>query len=301
MKPALWTPAAALLGVLAAALAATAAEAPPAARISDFLDAGALLRDAGPGPLDLRGPLVPLLQGGGSWGEDSGKKKDKGGKTDPSDWGSDVPKEEPREEALPEEEEEEPAEETLKPARPKDQGPPVAWARKTRIGLEAGGLLPLSAKEVKFDTGQAAGLFLGFDLPELLGGLALTSELRLVEAYTTSSGQEDGFDVTSILVGARVDLLLHLLPMTKAFNAFFFLGVGAVFESSSAEGVDEVSGDPISDSSSDQGFLMDAGLGAWLNLFDPLDLFLRVEIDLIPVSGNMSAFAAVELGVQVKF
>jgi hypothetical protein len=187
--------------------------------------------------------------------------------------------------------------ETGEGGREEDTGPTVNYARKTRIGLEIGGFLPMGAKEAPYSTGQFAGLFLGFSL----GSLPFTTEVRFIEGYTTSTDQEKGFDMTTILVGGRLDFLLHFMPKSQSFNLFFFLGAGAVVEMSSGTGEDPVSGKSLSESGTYPGFLVDAGLGAWFSLSGSIDLFLRLEFDLIPVSQNVSYFGLGEIGLQMKF
>ena len=258
-------------------------------------------------------------ESGGGWGEEPSKKEEKKpakkeepkseksessgwgdeGKGDKGkesgDWGSGwdegggQPETEPG--TGPVEEGEEPVEEGTSPNQ----------ARKLRIGLEAGGFVPLGAKEEEYATGQFGGLFLGFGLPPLLGDLTITSELRLIGGRTTSTDQVKGFDMSTTLVGIRDDFLVHFLPRNKTLNLFLFVGVGLAAEMSTGEGVDPVLGSTLNEKATYVGFLADAGLGAWITVVSSVDLFLRLEIDFIPMTNNVPFFMVGEAGLQVRF
>lgn len=167
---------------------------------------------------------------------------------------------------------------------------------RTRIGFEFGGFLPLGEKEEAFRTGQVGGLFYGFALPPLLEGFTITSELRLLEATTTSTDQADGFDVSSFLVLVKDDLLVHLFPRQRVYNVFYFLGLGLGLELSSAK--DAAGG---SESGTGAFFLLDTGLGGWVHLTGPLDLVFRLEFNLVPITENVPFFIVGQMGIQAKF
>ncbi|MCU0723421.1 MAG: hypothetical protein MUC63_07380, partial [Planctomycetes bacterium] len=87
----------------------------------------------------------------------------------------------------------------------------------------------------------------------------------------------------------------HFFPESKAFNVHWFLGISLGIERTTAtKGSTETT-------STDVWFLADTGFGAWLNLAGPLDLILRLEFDVIPVTKNVPFYAVGLIGLQARF
>ena len=157
----------------------------------------------------------------------------------------------------------------------------------------------MGAKEEAFNTGQMAGLLVGFALPPFIQGITITTEIRLLEGTTSSWNQESGHDVSAFLVVLKNDYLVHFLPRHTSFNLFYFLGLSFGLETASAKratttGTEKDSGTAV-------WFVIDTGLGAWVNLGGPVDLLLRLEFNLVPVSKNVGFFVVGTAGIQVKF
>ncbi|MHC4778138.1 MAG: hypothetical protein ACYTFG_06120 [Planctomycetota bacterium] len=237
---------------------------------------------------------------GWGWGEDEGGGEE-GGETPPEspgggseegggewgDWGD--------EGGMDEGGGEEP---TPGPSRREDpSGPSVSYAKKTRIGFDFGGFLPFGSKEEDYEAGGVGGFFIGFGLPPFLGSLTVTTELHVGGAITGSSGQTNGYDVTTNLILGKLDLLFHFMPNSRKFNLNYFLGLAVGYEMSSAK--DVATG--VTTTESYPGFLIDTGLAAWINLGGNWDLILKLEFNFIPMSENVSFFATGQMGFQVKF
>jgi hypothetical protein len=173
------------------------------------------------------------------------------------------------------------------------------WAKKFRIGVEGGGFLPFGAEE-SFEGGGTGGVFAGFGLPTLIDGVTITSEVRALFAATESPDQDTGFDVSSMIFMFKKDFLFHFFPTNRAFDLYFFVGLGVGYERTEAEPGSAGSG-LEDESNAGMWFLADGGFGAWINLGGPVDLVLKLEFNLIPVTDNVPFFAVGEGGFQVKF
>ncbi|MHC5036850.1 MAG: hypothetical protein ACYTHM_06025 [Planctomycetota bacterium] len=317
---------------LLAVLCGTASADPEDTRLTDFLDLGSLVQGI-PHPVKSADGLVLCLQDDGwGWGEDEEEEEEEepeegaapegegpgsggdwgwgeGGKKKEEDkgWGWDEGKKEAEKPAEDEEWGEGGWEEGEEPPIPgrdiedmEDRGPSVAWAKKTRIGLAFGGFLPFGAKEEAYGVGGMGGPFLGFALPPLLGNLTVTDELRLLIGQTSSMEQETGYDVTTLMIFVKNDLLFHFMPNSKGFNLYFFLGVGFALEMSSATKENTATGETEDDSGTFPGFIVDTGFGSWVNIGGPVDLILKLEFNLVPVTKNVPFFAVGEVGIQIK-
>ena len=239
---------------------------------------------------------------GWGWGEDEGGEEaekppaespggGEGGKDWGDDWGG-------------EDWEEEPGDEPGPVDRPRDledpSGPRVSYARKTRIGIDGGLFLPFGGDE-EYNVSGLGGVVLGFGLPPFLGNLVVTCEVHIGGAFT-SSDQEGatattGFEVDTKLILGKYDVLFHFMPTNQKFNLYYFLGLAVGYEMS--DSTDKAT--DVTASESYPGFLVDTGLGAWLNLGGPVDLVLKLEFNLIPMSQNVQFFATGQAGIQVKF
>jgi hypothetical protein len=177
-------------------------------------------------------------------------------------------------------------------------GPRVSYARKTRIGIDGGLFLPLGHKKEEYDTSGIGGVFLGFGLPPFLGSLTVTSEVHIGAAFTSSTQTATGYDVSTNLILGKFDLLFHFMPNSQKFNLYYFLGLAVGYEMSTASPSSGVGADV---SEGYPGFLVDTGLGAWLNLGGPVDLILKMEFNFIPMSENVPYFVTGQAGIQVKF
>ncbi|MHC4600161.1 MAG: hypothetical protein ACYS47_14265 [Planctomycetota bacterium] len=313
---------------------------PEEASLTEFMDLGALLKGTPfEGVRSLEG-LAPVLQdddwgwgeeekkdeeeappeepGGGEgegwgWGDEGGGKEEGGGEGDGWGWGGEGGEkgaEKPPAESpgggegggeWGDEWEDEP--EDIEPVDPgpgelPDRGPRGNVARKTRIGIDGGIFLPFGQKEEEFTTSGIGGIFLGFGLPPFLGSLTVTSEIHLQGGVTSSEGQTGGFDVSTTLLLGKFDLLFHFMPTNPKFNLYYFLGLAVGFEMSKA---DPSSGTGTGETGNYPGFLIDTGLGAWLNLGGPVDLILKLEFNFIPMSENVPFFVTGGMGLQVKF
>lgn len=327
----------ALLGGLI--LAGAAAAEPEKADLNGFLDLGNLLEPS-PQVFQGRAGMVALRQDDGwGWGEDEpgGDEGGGGGGDGGWGWGEEEPKPEPPAEppATPPAEppaeppteppanppsggggetwgeggwEEEPAKpvpgpDTAPPDREEEYGPTdigVNQARKTRIGIELGGFMPMGEKEQGYAAGGMFGAFFGFGLPPFLGGLTVTSEIRLLGGMT-SSDQTDitdgtGYEVSTTLFLIKDDYLIHFFPRSRGFNLWWFVGLCVGIEMSEAT---DVAGKAVSETF--PGFLIDTGFGAWVNLGGPVDLLFKLEFNLVPMSKNVPFFTVGEMGLQVRF
>ncbi len=173
------------------------------------------------------------------------------------------------------------------------------WVQDTRIGIEFGAFLPFGAKKEAFDTGELGGVFLGFGLPPIIEPISITNELRVLGGYTLSEEQDTGYDVTTILFLLKDDLLFHFFPQGRSLDIYVFVGLSFALESSSASRT--LGTETEEESGTFPGFLVDAGFGAWITLSGPVDLLLRLEFDLVPMSDNVPFFAVGQAGIQVRF
>jgi|GEM_PF-2026983 len=176
-----------------------------------------------------------------------------------------------------------------------EESPRGLPAKRTRIGLEFGAFLPFGEKEDSFSTGIVGGAFFGFGLPDLIEGVTLSDELRVLGGQTRSEEQDSGHDVSAILLLFRNDILFHFFPQKSDFNLCFFFGASVGYESVSADREGDF------DSDSALWFAVQGGFGVWVGLGGPVDLVLKIEIDLIPVTDNVPVFALGEAGIQVRF
>ncbi|MHC5036849.1 MAG: hypothetical protein ACYTHM_06020 [Planctomycetota bacterium] len=179
------------------------------------------------------------------------------------------------------------------------EGRRTAMAERFRIGLEAGGFIPFGEKEEAFNTGLMGGVFAGFGLPTLIQGLTITSELSLL-AGMTSSEQEGGIEVSSTIVMVRDDFLFHFFPNEKSFNLYYFIGISFGYEMTSADSPASSGTGTETDSGTAVWFLFDTGLGSWVNLGGPVDLILKIDFNLVPITDNIPFFIVGQVGIQVK-
>jgi hypothetical protein len=295
-----------VLGALVALAAAATASADPGPTLARFLDPDpGFLSELRLPPLRTGGHFISLAQETGTeWGWENDVKKGKiPGKGSELHEGVETIKEKkPPEPPRGSDKPREGTETTARAADGSDAGPlgGTVWAKKTRIGVGFGGLLPFGEKEESFDTGFLGGVHLGFGLPSLIGGLTVTMEVRLLGGTTSSTGQTDGFDVSAIVFMAKDDLLFHFFPRQKSFNIYYFLGLSLGYESTSAKRT-LAGGGTESKSDTALWFLVDTGFGAWIGLADAVDLVLKFEFNLVPVTENVPFFVVGEAGVQVKF
>jgi hypothetical protein len=170
------------------------------------------------------------------------------------------------------------------------------WIGMHRIGLDVGGFIPLAEKREAYSPAEMAGIFFGYNLTD--AGPVITGEVRLLQAYTRSNNQDEGFNVSTFLFMGRHDVLLHLLPGTWGFSLYGFLGLGLVLEASSSKSDSPTEG---GDPGTYVGVLVDGGVGAWLNLGGSVDLLFRMELNLVPVTENVPVFLAGQAGLQYRF
>jgi hypothetical protein len=258
----------------------------------DTLRLSSLLEPLGePSPGRTAG-FLPVLQDGKRWGwEEDDEPKEEEPKWE--DEGEEKPP--PKKGRTDEEDEWAKAAAREKAARAKPKR--VVYATRTRIGIEGGGFLPFGEKEESYNSGEMAGFFFGFGLGDIISGLTITNELRLIQGYATSSPEDEKYDLTSFFFIVRDDLLFHFFPENRGFNFYYFLGIGMAIElwSSDEDGVrlEEDSGTGL-------GLLIDTGFGAWVNISGPLDLVLRLEANIVPVTKNVPFFMVGQIGLQIK-
>lgn len=284
-----------LLATAGIAWAAAPDAPPPAVSVQDFLDTPLsrltpiLQEDAGEAPGERE---EGVIRGRYGWGRGLGEESPAGG---PGGGEAFDPYAE-RAMGGEKKEFEDDFEDYREPVDTVFPGLEESWATRMRIGIEFGAFLPFGAKEDAYSTGELGGAFFGFKLPPLIPGILVTNEVRLLGGYTSSSDQESGHDVSALVLLFRNDVLFHILPGGDDFNIFFFAGVGLGFESLSAE---RSGGGSESDSAF--WFVIDGGLGGWVRISGPLDLVLRLEFDIPPLSDNTSLFLVGEAGIQITF